>query len=1839
MCLLGSKFSLEDLEGTTSKARSNDLQNLVVIVTDLQAGVSADLVAFLAADVDIYEPLNEQGTGNHSPPASRNRPDNRHGCELRCVLNPSHYNTTYSSRSIRLLSRVRVILVSTHPPTLDSDGIGRPLPPQCYKNVTVVHWVSSKQSNFYIDSKPIYAATNKTYAATCLLESSITQTCLDKISPTHSPKLSLINSRIIDGTMELYCAETAAFSAVLMWSKNHLPAGTERREGLDEYITQPNVTLSFLDNDECCRVLLDSHMKRLFQTRAVFNAKKLERDSLAYRKVFYDASWMSAEFVRFCGMMIPEGILPPYALNCVTLSAKCIKPFIHNSRSKNFVRTIPASFRDLFNVVKAVRHIQLKFRLSRPSSSFSVGSSTSAGTSKRTSIRKKSRARMKSFRGGASPMFGSLKYEDFVHLSMAERDGLIADMNVIIAPFHHKLLSSVFAYVNSVIQPGCEWMAKLCLVLTTWSQASPLPLEEVRALMLLHTNKALTNTLYSITYAPPPAKLNAKNAFSTLVDKGYSRRFHRGQHARAMSVISIAPRTESFWVQSDTPDSTFERKRKESLHHVNDIVSDVEAWQGRGPGPLDGQWINRASQRWRIGYLHSGQEVKRSSAGLVEASSFQSWDPTFCDSKDAIFVPKSLLFIPKARQHDSFLEEWMKLASMRSRHDYSSRGVTSQGVAESRFAATVIQNLKAKNGGDTSKAKAASASSFIRRALGSRNIRKQSIHIASAMQIPVALSVVTTDSVHDEVEESTEVGGGSEDEGEKERLRRFSSAFKDADIPTVKVQSRHTQFGRVGVLTQGEDVNQQKTDSPQKVKGVSNFYDETKGIYNLLTTETAVSNFKLLESHSSLSRVFKGMSMGVSHYLNDFMKWKSYLENLCQRDLLHLSDSDLVHITAEIIPPLLEVAEDPSADGNIGLFASGKELSFLQTLLLVSVVAPVAVESVAQVYFALCSTYLKRGNVILKHRDEFWAHDENSSDDEADEDEEEDEQDEAISTIQEADEEEDEDDEAEDEEEEEGGDTFAQQKSVADGGGNDDGWNRIGDDRFQDGVFDLNCWTKLKRVAGGTDIGRQVRLSRLHTTARSRYRDYQNWERVLLPALSTPLAADKVNVIRHLRNSFEGCGPLFLATTNPHKQMATLTHYASEYASHSNVSNTLLSVINCRRNRTKGAGYDFIYSLIENIQNIKKKKDKLLALKSNVLHDASARTGVAVEMIDLNAGNGNAIIDSVARIIPYDMSAPVELIAAASNPRRMSVLLGGQDTLGKKTVLAALVLSAEWNFLGLRREKVSDRSFTRNWGMGPRLHVSLMHSHWLPKHTVADVIGCTGDIIDGSTGKACALPSQGGVSSSVPLSRMESEGMVREELDTSLLTVMTTLRRVARTRLSKDIQERIRYSTKLEMGCTACTIFIWRTSLFLHSKLKEKVGAPGGWSTCLETLSLWQIARLVLKISDLINSAEFVDHVKEKLSGPDLEIPEKISKTIRQNVLFSRAIHLLAESFCRISFNGDNIGIARTMSNVYEGQPMSARTARARLSVLIKTDSSVGINAEDFLSRYKANHSSSADKKKIRGSPRSPSPNKVHVAASGSGLNSLPGTAENSPRPFSQGGPQPKRPAKEKPSEVRKRKREQAKSEAAAEASASANFMSFDSLSSLSLHALGPNRRHYVSDEYRARLCASLSNYLSDVISVKMILTKSDASSRLENASKKHQQQQQPRTTAQTLESASPIGAETKSPFVRKQAEFKDFGERWPRILSQNGNVTIGTLSSDEVMNVLVAWTFRDDSDSKDGSMLLKSYFNKDAGRRNSQVTFNKIRKDLISKASMAATANSHGGFKKSSLRVGSSFK
>ena len=283
--------------------------------------------------------------------------------------------------------------------------------------------------------------------------------------------------------------------------------------------------------------------------------------------------------------------------------------------------------------------------------------------------------------------------------------------------------------------------------------------------------------------------------------------------------------------------------------------------------------------------------------------------------------------------------------------------------------------------------------SNLRNSLTSRSVRKQSVSFIESpkttqrKKMSRVASVRTSKLVRKHKESSQDDLLGSEDHVE------FSPSGP-AMSPTVQA-----------VLAAAEKHKRKMLDHSRNEYSPAKRPDTLRNILSLFETEDNYREFKILERHPSLSPVFKGMSEGIGLYPAQFLEWKQFVNSLKYIDFSSVSRSDLVHLAAGIIPPQLDGDLHSSPGSNIGLWAIGKELTVIQTLLLATVVSPSSCRSVAELIFALTSQYLERGGMIIRHQDEL------SSDEDSDLDSEESENDlgDFIDTIAEEDEDEDED--------------------------------------------------------------------------------------------------------------------------------------------------------------------------------------------------------------------------------------------------------------------------------------------------------------------------------------------------------------------------------------------------------------------------------------------------------------------------------------------------------------------------------------------------------------------------------------------------------------------------------------------------------------------------------------------------------------------------------------------------------------------------------------------------------------------------------------------------------------
>jgi hypothetical protein len=165
------KFSISLLESWMESSSGTESIGISMIITDLQAGASDDLICFLSAD---FIP----SAGSHNVTHSG----------LRLAVNPyltTSRNDDSTQRVISLSSKLRVFLISTKGLSMDSFGVSRPIPTCCMKHVTVVHWATDTVSSFNVDAQPDVNVQHRHIVADNLLAQKMGSILWNRMSSNH----------------------------------------------------------------------------------------------------------------------------------------------------------------------------------------------------------------------------------------------------------------------------------------------------------------------------------------------------------------------------------------------------------------------------------------------------------------------------------------------------------------------------------------------------------------------------------------------------------------------------------------------------------------------------------------------------------------------------------------------------------------------------------------------------------------------------------------------------------------------------------------------------------------------------------------------------------------------------------------------------------------------------------------------------------------------------------------------------------------------------------------------------------------------------------------------------------------------------------------------------------------------------------------------------------------------------------------------------------------------------------------------------------------------------------------------------------------------------------------------------------------------------------------------------------------------------------------------------------------------------------------------------------------------------------------------------------------------
>lgn len=235
--------------------------------------------------------------------------------------------------------------------------------------------------------------------------------------------------------------------------------------------------------------------------------------------------------------------------------------------------------------------------------------------------------------------------------------------------------------------------------------------------------------------------------------------------------------------------------------------------------------------------------------------------------------------------------------------------------------------------------------------------------------------------------------------------------------------------------------------------------------------------------------------------------------------------------------------------------------------------------------------------------------------------------------------------------------------------------------------------------------------------------------------------------------------------------------------------------------------------------------------------------------------------------------------------------------------LAAATIQSGFTMTAVRARKNSqliippDNPFpyivTAEWGTAVHGHSPIIGVHdlqytWLPRFFCPDIVG-TGD----HTTQPYTRSSE-----NTPPDVRESGAILTEELESCLLWIMITTRRFARADITPKLINRLRHATKVQVRATSCLLAMWNLVNYQRSADNEIQGRPAVWSACLQQITLWQAARLICKVNDILEAPWHSLLAAAAASTRGIRVSD-----VMANEEFPKGICLVAESFYAFAYD------------------------------------------------------------------------------------------------------------------------------------------------------------------------------------------------------------------------------------------------------------------------------------------------------------------------------------------------
>jgi hypothetical protein len=976
-------FSIPKFEEWVGKNSDQDSDmTIYLVLTDVQVGLSNDLIALLCAD--LCE-LSAQETKN--VPVAQLSP---YSGKAYMKSSPSYafkFNDMCDpeSRAHKFLKtcKVSIKLLSTKAPTIDERGIALPCPLGCFQNMNIICWTSNLNPDFYINPKPVSYATGNTFCSDSYLESIMVGSCLRLMSPKHEKRVIETNNEIYKATKEMYLTRNRVVNAIVRWKQN--VEGTKASTkptfilncGIEGYEV---VDIGILADTNCIFALTSSLKSCSIIALKIANFKDKERELFSYESVIQESFGMSARFLRMCSALAPPELFPPFALTPRSLQKKCIEKILER-RPEEVVR-VPSSLKKMRALTTRIIGVQRRFREWRKNPNRVVGSWCSRD------IASAPIKRMELYDQGfvGLVLHASHKAKEASGLRYDQRITSMNELVIMMRPFRYMFIEEIISYMHSVIKPGHEWLIRLALIFSGWmfsAQHSTFSNEEFRTLSkLISVSLGTTEQKYVLHL---PFKDGADDTVSdNLKDQIVAQQ--REQDARAddnrsvgeedagrrslkledssfdmkiLEQVSPIKKRETFLRASMKTSNMLETEANASTIggiSAKDDTKEMEltmdvSWMAIGPGMVDGMRLNAGSPRWAVRYVDD--MTTRASTSFT----FQ-WECVHLDHSKAFFGQKHLMFHPQPTFGDAFEVEWLmnmgvRVFSVLGDSVFKVLGSKKVAVDKEKMQNYVAKVINDTFGGSPGSNRVSATSGTKRGTLTPEGSDRRSLISAHRRSSVLA---------HRRFTDRASIASN----GNKPLLTLAKRSVGAKVI--YSGWNPHSHDSESSFLNLMEEVGHSTTGTALEVP--------RGGIVELLSVPNQ-QLLLLLEKHSATRKIFHGLLWGLADMPKEFLKWRVCVENLNTMDVSGFSDSGLARLVELAVPPGPELDEtyddedlsDPSLDCSV--WSTGKELSFMQTLILVGVLCSHTFAGVSNLYEALLRSYFSKAAVFGLDEDEF----------------------------------------------------------------------------------------------------------------------------------------------------------------------------------------------------------------------------------------------------------------------------------------------------------------------------------------------------------------------------------------------------------------------------------------------------------------------------------------------------------------------------------------------------------------------------------------------------------------------------------------------------------------------------------------------------------------------------------------------------------------------------------------------------------------------------------------------------------------------------------------------------